>query len=56
MAGTDANVATVVPFSLHDELQSLSKSGMSNSQALLFSNRCAKQLDEKNTGKNQNWI
>lgn len=35
MAGTDANVATVVPgFSLHDELESLSKSGMTNSQAI----------------------
>lgn len=35
MAGTDANVATVVPgFSLHDELQSLSRLGMANSQVL----------------------
>ena len=35
MAGTDANVSTSVPgFSLHDELQSLSKSGMTNSQAI----------------------
>lgn len=35
MAGTDANVATVVPgFSLHDELQSLSQLGMANSQVL----------------------
>ncbi|PVX46437.1 hypothetical protein C8C85_2294 [Flavobacterium sp. 103] len=32
MAGTNANVATVVPeFSLHNELESLSKSGMTNS-------------------------
>ncbi|SHG31841.1 amidohydrolase family protein [Chryseobacterium sp. OV279] len=35
MAGTDANVATVVPgFALHDELESLSRSGMTNSQAI----------------------
>ncbi|MBL1221781.1 hypothetical protein JET18_13095 [Chryseobacterium sp. L7] len=35
MAGTDANVATAVPgFSLHNELESLSKSGMTNSQAI----------------------
>lgn len=35
MAGTDANVATVVPgFALHDELESLSQSGMTNSQAI----------------------
>ncbi|WP_223608523.1 amidohydrolase family protein [Chryseobacterium sp. OSA05B] len=35
MAGTDANVATVVPgFSLHDELESLSQSGMTNAQAI----------------------
>ncbi|KFF22327.1 hypothetical protein IW22_03845 [Chryseobacterium sp. JM1] len=35
MAGTDANVAAVVPgFALHDELESLSQSGMTNSQAI----------------------
>ncbi|SEO94487.1 Amidohydrolase family protein [Flavobacterium sp. CF108] len=35
MAGTDANVATIVPgFSLHNELQSLAKAGMTNSQVL----------------------
>jgi hypothetical protein len=35
MAGTDANVATIVPgFSLHNELQSLSHAGMTNAQAL----------------------
>ncbi|GGE89303.1 Amidohydrolase family protein [Chishuiella changwenlii] len=35
MAGTDANVATVVPgFSLHNELESLSKSGMTNSEII----------------------
>ena len=36
MAGTDANVPTAVPgFSMHDELQSLTKAGMTPSQALL---------------------
>lgn len=35
MAGTDANVAAVVPgFALHDELESLSQSGMTTSQAI----------------------
>lgn len=35
MAGTDANVPASVPgFSLHNELESLSKSGMTNSQAI----------------------
>jgi hypothetical protein len=35
MAGTDANVPLSVPgFSLHNELESLSKSGMTNSQAI----------------------
>lgn len=35
MAGTDANVPVSVPgFSLHNELESLSKSGMTNSQAI----------------------
>ena len=36
LAGTDANVPTAVPgFSMHDELQSLTKAGMTPSQALL---------------------
>ena len=36
LAGTDANNSVMVPgFSLHDELLSLTKSGMSNTQALL---------------------
>ncbi len=35
MAGTDANTALVVPgFSLHDELQDLTRIGLSNAQAL----------------------
>jgi len=35
MAGTDANVPVTIPgFSLHDELESMSKSGMTNAQVL----------------------
>lgn len=52
MAGTDANVATVVPgFSLHDELQSLSKSGMINSQALYSATVEPSNWMKRNTGK-----
>lgn len=52
MAGTDANVATVVPgFSLHDELQSLSNSGMSNSQALYSATVEPSNWMKRNTGK-----
>jgi predicted metal-dependent TIM-barrel fold hydrolase len=52
MAGTDANVATVVPgFSLHDELESLSKSGMNNSQALYSATVAPSLWMKKNTGK-----
>jgi hypothetical protein len=52
MAGTDSNVATVVPgFSLHDELQSLSKSGMTNSQALYSATVAPGNWMKKNTGK-----
>jgi hypothetical protein len=52
MAGTDANVATVVPgFSLHDELQSLSKSGMTNSQALYSATVEPSNWMKRNTGK-----
>lgn len=52
MAGTDANVATVVPgFSLHDELQSLSKSGMTNSQALYSATVEPSNWMKSNTGK-----
>lgn len=52
MAGTDANVATVVPgFSLHDELQSLSKSGMTNSQVLYSTTVEPSNWMKRNTGK-----
>ncbi|MFE3867481.1 amidohydrolase family protein [Flavobacterium sp. LS2P90] len=52
MAGTDANVATVVPgFSLHDELQSLSQSGMTNSQALYSATVAPSSWMKSNTGK-----
>jgi hypothetical protein len=52
MAGTDANVATVVPgFSLHDELQSLSKSGMTNSQTLYSATVEPSNWMKRNTGK-----
>lgn len=52
MAGTDANVATVVPgFSLHDELESLSKSGMSNSQVLYSATVAPSVWMKRNTGK-----
>lgn len=52
MAGTDANVATVVPgFSLHNELESLSKSGMTNSQALYSATLEPSKWMKSNTGK-----
>jgi predicted metal-dependent TIM-barrel fold hydrolase len=52
MAGTDANVATMVPgFSLHDELQSLSKSGMTNSQVLYSATVAPSNWMKSNTGK-----
>lgn len=52
MAGTDANVATVVPgFSLHNELQSLSKSGMTNTQALYSATVEPSSWMKKNTGR-----
>jgi hypothetical protein len=52
MAGTDANAATVVPgFSLHDELQSLVKSGISNSQALYSATVEPSNWMKRNTGK-----
>lgn len=52
MAGTDANVATVVPgFSLHNELESLSKSGMTNSQALYAATAAPGNWMKKRTGK-----
>ena len=52
MAGTDANVATVVPgFSLHAELESLSKSGMTNSLALYAATVAPGNWMKKKTGK-----
>ena len=52
MAGTDANVATVVPgFSLHNELESLSKSGMTTSQALYSATVAPSNWMKSNTGK-----
>ncbi|PAM94386.1 hypothetical protein B4N84_15085 [Flavobacterium sp. IR1] len=52
MAGTDANVATVVPgFSLHDELVSLSKTGMSNSQVLYAATVAPGNWMKTKTGK-----
>lgn len=52
MAGTDANVAMVVPgFSLHDELESLSKSGMTNAQALYSATVAPGNWMKTNTGK-----
>lgn len=52
MAGTDANVATVVPgFSLHNELESLSKSGITNSQAIYSATVAPGNWMKSNTGK-----
>ena len=52
MAGTDANVVTMVPgFSLHDELESLSKSGMTNSQVLYSATVAPSNWMNSNTGK-----
>lgn len=52
MAGTDANVATAVPgFSLHDELESLSQSGMTNSQAIYSATVEPGQWMKSKTGK-----
>lgn len=52
MAGTDANVATVVPgFSLHSELESLSKSGMTNAQVLYSATVAPSSWMNSNTGK-----
>lgn len=52
MAGTDSNVATVVPgFSLHNELESLSKTGMTNSQVLYAVTVVPGNWMKRNTGK-----
>jgi hypothetical protein len=52
MAGTDANVPMLVPgFSLHDELVSLTKSGMTNSQALYSATVAPNEWMKSNSGK-----
>ncbi|MFB9077496.1 amidohydrolase family protein [Flavobacterium procerum] len=52
MAGTDANVATVVPgFSLHSELESLSKTGMTNAQTLYSATVAPGNWMKRNIGK-----
>jgi len=52
MAGTDANVSTMVPgFSLHNELESLSKSGMTNSQVLYSATVAPSNWMKTKTGK-----
>lgn len=54
MAGTDANTALTIPgFSLHDELESLTKSGLSNSQALFSATVAPGIWTQSNTGKIQ---
>jgi nitrogen regulatory protein PII-like uncharacterized protein len=52
MAGTDANVPVSVPgFSLHNELESLSKSGMTNSQAIYSATVAPGNWMKRKTGK-----
>jgi len=52
MAGTDSNVATVVPgFSLHNELESLSKAGMTNAKVLYSATVAPGTWMNSNTGK-----
>ena len=52
MAGTDANTATNVPgFSMHSELESLTKSGMSNSQVLYSATVAPSEWMKSKTGK-----
>lgn len=51
MAGTDANAPIMVPgFSLHDELQSLSKLGMTNSQVLYAASAASGIWMDEKTG------
>jgi len=51
LAGTDANIPVAVPgFSLHDELISLTKSGMSNTQALLSATKIPAQWMNQQSG------
>jgi len=52
MAGTDANLPPVVPgFSLHDELQSLYRAGMSNTQVLQSATNTPALYLKSNSGK-----
>ena len=52
MAGTDANVPVTVPgFSLHDELISLTKAGLSPSQSLLSATAVPADFMKSNSGK-----
>jgi hypothetical protein len=52
LAGTDANGTGVVPgFSLHDELRSLSKLGMTNAQILHAATFAPAQWMQRNAGK-----
>lgn len=52
MAGTDANVPTAVPgFSMHDELLSLTKAGMTPSQALLAATAIPAQWMKTKSGR-----
>lgn len=52
LAGTDTNVAGVVPgFSMHDELESLTKSAMTNSQALYSATVAPNEWMKSNSGK-----
>ncbi|OPB88053.1 hypothetical protein BAS06_12780 [Elizabethkingia miricola] len=52
IAGTDSSVATVVAgFSLHDELESLTKSGMTNTQALYSATVAPSNWMKSSTGK-----
>lgn len=52
IAGTDANTACTVPgFSLHDELESLSKSGLTNSEVLYAATVAPAEWMQSNSGK-----
>lgn len=52
MAGTDANLPPTVPgFSLHDELMSLKKAGMSNAEVLNAATATPASFLNSNTGK-----
>ncbi len=52
MAGTDANTAAVVPgFSLHEELKSLTQSGLTNAQSLRSATATPGEWMQSNSGK-----